>query len=678
VPRSIDFLTLAIGSVGSTERAALFRLAAEADRRALETLAEQVAALPNVEGRRIALEALFTRYAEVDAPAAAAFARTLGLPPAVVKPLYTTWARRDARAALAALGELDARPALTLGVAMLEAIGNDELGIARVLGAAPQLDPDRFRIEAAIAKAAQDPKAALEALLELPPTKAGTAFERLAVIWIERDVHGAIAAAEAIADESQRSELKAAVLRAWARVDAEALVDYVVDLDPERRNQALRAGALQAFGLVDPQRALQVAEGVPGELGMMMKRAALMSLARDDPMAALSIAEGLPPGSERQQMLSVVATAYGRANPDAALAWAQSFSPPSPEIVANVLAGLARVDPDRAIDLFFETAEASNQRGPGPFMALMTNGVLGAEHMGKVADRLLAAPSRGSTLQMLTQMWAQRQPHDAARWLLAQGSAAPRKALGQAAMQLARTDPTTAIAYVDTVAPELRATWISSVADGYAQTNARGAASWIGQFRGEPGYDAGLAAIAGKTAQSDPSAAARLFDSINVDEAPGASQEAARIAQAWAQQDPRAAAAWAGTIADDGTRTSALVSVAAQWSSRDPAGARAWALGLPTGAARDASLLRVLTTAAATSTTIDAAVLDAFSDTQARQRAVGMAVRVIASHSVPAARQVADRYFTDPAARQAAERFIEEGRNGDSFGPSPPRLPPPR
>src|SRR5512145_795082 len=53
-PRSIDFLTLATGSVGSTERAALFRLAAEADRRMLETLAEQVAALPNLEGRRIA------------------------------------------------------------------------------------------------------------------------------------------------------------------------------------------------------------------------------------------------------------------------------------------------------------------------------------------------------------------------------------------------------------------------------------------------------------------------------------------------------------------------------------------------------------------------------------------------------------------------------------------------
>src|SRR5688572_2537760 len=385
-PRAIDFLTLATGSVGSTDRAALFRLAAEADRRTLESLAEQVAALPNVEGRRIALEALFTRYAEIDAPAAAAFARTLGLQPAVVKPLYTAWARRDARAALAALGELDAQPALTLGVAMLEAIGNDDLGIARVLGAAPQLDPDRFRIEAAIAKASEDPAAALVSILALPPSKAATAFERLAVIWVERDVHGALAAAEEIAEEALRSQLRGAVMRAWTYADPDALLDYVLELDPERRNEALRTGGLQAFAAVDPQRALRAAESLPGELGSSIKRTALMTLARDDPLTAISLVEALPSG-EREMMLGVIASSYGRTDPEAALLWAQSLNPPSPNAVGNVLAGLARIDPDRAIDLLFETMDVMNQRGPGPLMALVSNGSLDAEQTGRLADR---------------------------------------------------------------------------------------------------------------------------------------------------------------------------------------------------------------------------------------------------------------------------------------------------
>jgi hypothetical protein len=675
-PRPIDFLTLATGSVGSTQRAALFRLAAEADRRTLEALAEQVAALPNIEGRRIALEALFTRYAEIDAPAGAAFARTLGLPPAVVKPLYTTWARRDARAALAALGELDARPALTLGVAMLEAIGNDDLGIARVLGAAPQLDSDRFRIEAAIAKAAEDPAAALESVLALPPSKAATALERLAVLWVERDVHGALAAAEEVADESLRNQLRGAVMRAWTYADPEALLDYVLELEPERRNEALRTGGLQAFAAVDPQLALRAAEGLPGELGSMLKRTALMSLARDDPLTAISLVEALPSG-EREMMLGVVASSYGRTDPEAALLWAQSLNPPSPNAVGNVLAGLARVDPDRAIELAFETPEATNQRGPGPLVALVSNGTLDAEQTARLADRLLATPARSQTLQMLMQAWAQRQPQDAARWMLAKGSGVPRAALGQAAMQLARADPAAAIGYLDRVPPDLRATWLSAAADGYAQNDVRAAASWIARHRGEPGYDAALGAIAARTAISDPAAAARLFDSINPAEAPDASQTAARITQEWARRDHRAAAGWAAAVADDDVRATAVGTAAAQWAARDAPGARGWALGLAPGAARDAAVTQLL--GATTASTIDHVLVDAYSNSEARQRGISNAVRMIAFRDTAAARQLADQYLTDPGARQAAERFIEQGRNGSMYiGQPAPRLPPGR
>ena len=67
--------------------------------------------------------------------------------------------------------------------------------------------------------------------------------------------------------------------------------------------------------------------------------------------------------------------------------------------------------------------------------------------------------------------------------------------------------------------------------------------------RGEPGYDAALTAIAGRAALSDPPGAARLFDSINVAEAPDAPQTAARITSEWARRDHRAAAGWAAAPA---------------------------------------------------------------------------------------------------------------------------------
>ena len=308
MPRSVESLTLAIGSVSVAERAALLRLAADSDRRTLEDLATQVAVLPDLAGRRLALEVLLTRYAELDGQAALDFAQKLELQADALAPLFATWARRDASGALRALGGARAHAtALTLGVALLDVLGNDGLGIARVLGAAPQIDADRFRIEAAVAKTATEPEEALDDALLLPPSKARSALDRMAVIWSDDDVHGALSAAERIVDDGLRNEFKGAVMRAWARIDPDGLIDYVLDLGAEEREEALRSGALQAFSLVDPERALRAAEGVSGQLGTMIRRAACMSLAGDDPLAAIRMVEQMPLGRDREQVLTMIA-----------------------------------------------------------------------------------------------------------------------------------------------------------------------------------------------------------------------------------------------------------------------------------------------------------------------------------------------------------------------------------
>jgi hypothetical protein len=653
---TIELLTLATGPVGPAERARLQRLLADSDRQTLEPLAEQVAALPPIEGRRLALEALFARYAELDAPAAAAYARKLGVPAATLGPLFATWARNDASGALQALAEFRApAAALTLGIAVLEAIGNDALGIARVLEAAPQIDADRFRVEAALAKAADDPGAALDDLLGLPRAGIGSAFERLAAIWIDRDVHGAIASADELADEGLRDELKGALTRMWARLEPDALVDYLIDADPERRTELLRLGALEAFALVEPARALRAAEAIPGDVGALITRAALMSVARENPLHALQLVATLPPAADRTQLRGVIATSYGRADPEAALAWAQGLQPPAPNVVANVLAGIAQVDPDRALEILFRTLDATRQRGASPFTALLANGALSAEHTAALAARLLSTPGRSPELAMLTRQWAQRQPHDAVRWLLANEGSTPRAALAEAAEQLARRDPAAAIGHLDDVRPELRATWLHAIAGGYAQNDARAAASWIALHRGETGYDAAVVAIAGATAANDPAAAARLFGSVDTAAAPDSQQAAQRIASAWARQDQPAAAAWAAALPDEGARTTAVGEIAAQWAQRDAAAARGWALGLPPGAPRDGALTALLGAA----DTVDHVVLDAYSSPEAQQRGVGDMVRILAARDPAAARQLADRYLTDPGARRAASRFIE-------------------
>jgi hypothetical protein len=594
--------------------------------------------------------------------------RSLSLPPAALTPLFTTWARLDARGALRALGDLEPQAAQTLGVAMLEVLGNDDVGIRRVLSAAPRIDADRFRIEAAILKAAQNPASALESILDLPPSKAGAAFERLAVIWIERDVHGAIAAGEGIADESLRNEFRAAVVRAWARVDPDALIDYVLDLDTERRDEALRTGALQAFALIDPQRALRAAEGVPGEIGTMMRSAGLMSLARDDPLAALSIAEALPAGPERQQMLSAIAHNYGRADPTAAIAWAQALG--TPGLLGQVLSGVLRVDPERAIELVFTLPAAEQSR---LMQMTVANNYLGSAQIAALADHMLAQSPRGRALQTLANSWARRAPADALPWLLAHPDNVPHDTIPQAGLNLARTDPAAAIGYLDRVPRELRDDWLSAVAEGYARNDARAAASWIAQYRGERGYEASVAAVAASTAEQDPLAAARLLDSIDLSQAPDAPRSARAIAASWARLDAAAAASWARGLSGDAA-AGAVTAVAEQWAARDAPAARNWALSLVPGAERDAALVQIVGATAGTGAA-DPALLDAFSSAAAQQRGVSEAVRMVAARDTDAARQLADWYVTDPALREAAERMIVQGTRGPMIGPSPPQLP---
>lgn len=670
---AIDFLALVTGSVDVAERAALYRLAAEADRATLESLVTQVAALPKLASRALALELLLTRYGELDAPAAAALARKLTLEPAVLAPLFAAWARRDSSGALRALGDFPASTARTIGVALLEVIGNDDLGIIRVLGAAPQVDEDRFRTDAAIAKATVDPEGAVDDALRLPPSRRQGALAEIAAAWVKTDPYGALAHVDYIEDSELRNSFKGSVLRTWAALDTDSMLEYLVDLSPAEQEEAIRVGGVQtAVTMLDPVRALETADSLAGEFGSMLRRAALMSLAQDDPLAALRRVEALAPGNERDQLMSVIAQSYGRADPTGAIAWAQSLSP---QLLTSVMMGVARTDPERALEVMLTLPSGMDQQRM--MQLIVMNNTLSSSQTAAFADRILAQQNRGNMLQLMTAAWAQRAPADALEWLLANRAAGTARAIPLAGMNLARTDPAAATRYLDRIPTELRASWISAVAEGYAQKDARAAASWLTQYRGEPGYDAAVGAVAARTATHDPVAAARMFDSVDVTQAPDAPGNARAIAATWARKDPAAAAAWAHSLPHGDTAAGAVSSVASQWVARDAAAARNWAIGLPRDELRDAALVQVLGATAGTPGA-EAALVESFSSPAAQQRGLNEAVRIIASRDVEVARRLADQYLTDPGTRRAAERFIEQGATSGMPFRQAPRVAPPR
>jgi hypothetical protein len=310
--RLIGNLIAAPGS--DAERAARDQLAALHDGVQLESLVQEVvASFRAAPGRRAALEALLSRYAQLDPGGAIRVAHGFGVERQLRAPLYDEWAQADLRAAPGDLRAVE-NPALALEIAieLLRVVGNDERGIARIVAALPSLDQQQFRIEAIVARAGGDPSAALEDALELTSSARSAVLERIAAIWAAQNVHEALRRAALIADDETNALFRAALLREWALTAPDAMLSYISDLDPATQREALATGGWQAFAEMDPIRALEVTEQLPGQVATIVQSAALLNVASGDPLAALAYAQRLPAGPERDDLLAVVAAGYGR------------------------------------------------------------------------------------------------------------------------------------------------------------------------------------------------------------------------------------------------------------------------------------------------------------------------------------------------------------------------------
>jgi hypothetical protein len=250
-------------------------------------------------------------------------------------------------------------------------------------------------------------------------------------------------------------------------------------------------------------------------------------------------------------------------------------------------------------------------------------------------------------------------------WLLANGQRASPNLFMQVGQQLARNNPSDAIAYAPQIPAAAREQWMQGVAQGYAQSDPQGAIDWLEQFRGEPWYGRAASTLAMEVAQRDPAAAARLVDGLDTERMGQQAQSLVyQIANTWAGREPAAAAAWALDRPTEQQRVQAVSSVVRVWSVQDVDGARQWTLRLPQGSMRDNALTALLTTTAQrTPGTIDPRSLNGFSSEATRQRAVMQVVNTLAYQDPAKARTVIDGYLTDPALRAQAESVLDAARN---------------
>jgi hypothetical protein len=631
----------------------------------LESLIERAASRRTSHARSFGLDALLARLAEVDPARAIRLADELHLETRFRVPLYQVWAGSDTDAALDALRSVgNSAEARAIGLGLIAVLGDDERAIARVLTALPNTDALSFRIDVLGEKAESAPLAALQQALAMEdPVARNRAIGRVAASWAQQDPEAALAQIYAIQVADLRTVFHADVLRQWASLDPERVLAYLSGSDnASAREVRVSSGALRAIAESAPERLLTFADRLPPEMRRMAQQVALQVLAQRDPVNALSYVDTLPQGQEREQVLQAIANGYARRDAESALAWARSLQPASPAVMNAVLGGIAEGDIDRALDLALAAPSAMEQQQAVQSI-VMRYAMQGGERARAIADRLVRFDDTEvgrPALEMVVSMWSSRNAESALEWVLANSERVNRAVVSRVGQSLGAQDPAAAVRYTDRIPEELRGDWISMVAEGYARVNPEDALAWIARFQGQPGYEAGVAAIAQHSAQFDARSAARLLDSLP-GSVPASTGAAAAVANRWAHQDPNAAAQWALGVRGLPARTAAVSGVAAEWAARDSVRARAWVMSLPSGTLRDSALGSMIASAARDGT-LDEGLLDAFNADIARQQALLRASYALAQRDPEQTRALIGDYITDPTLRQQAEQALENAQ----------------
>jgi hypothetical protein len=396
---------------------------------------------------------------------------------------------------------------------------------------------------------------------------------------------------------------------------------------------------------MDPKEALRWAEQMQGRVGEAARLAAVQTWAQEDAGAAFAYAQSLRVGDERQQLMNVVATEYGRRAPESALAWLASLGAPL-DLRASVISGIAQVDVARAIDLAFRDPPQGGGFGGSRFdrwrfgmlNSVITNALAEPKtSMPELASRVIALPDaneRFNTLQTLTNLWLQKDPRAVLDWITTDGGP-PRESLSILVGNIVRSDPVLAASYTNRVPAAAREIWIANVAQSYARRDPQAATEWVGQFREEREYSTGIAAVALTVVDYDATMAARLL----------------------------------GSLRDSAENTkNAAQAVAESWATRDEESARVWIRGLPEGPVRD-SALRGFVSRAYHDTVPDSSLLALFSSEETKQQAVLGLIYAIGRNDLDEARRLVGQHISIPAIRKQADSWLEsQGRRQDRIG----------
>lgn len=147
-----------------------------------------------------------------------------------------------------------------------------------------------------------------------------------------------------------------AIIKVWATSDPLAALASVPLVDSGSDGKTLQEEILRVWADVDSQELLDVVESLPADLRMLGLEVALIAISKERPVKAAQLMADLTDRELIDKLSKAIATHWSRRDAHAALEWVITNEYPTKEIKAEalmiVLVNLTREDPDLA----FQTA----------------------------------------------------------------------------------------------------------------------------------------------------------------------------------------------------------------------------------------------------------------------------------------------------------------------------------
>ena len=320
--------------------------------------AEIAAALPPGEERTRRLAQITFIYAQRDADAALAWARTLDPPePELVASAVRHIGAREPLRAFDLAATLDEPQRTQISVALVNAVNTDEAQWSRLAERVLRVEDEQLRTRLVMSlidtwtNRRRDPTGALDWMLASEASLPAEAFERVAFTYARTDPSAAAGYVDRVPSRVRAAWI-AAVTIGHATTDVPGAMQF---LDRFRGEPGFDRGAVmlaQQMAASDPPAAarLLASVGTRGPDGASPEFAIARSWAERDPAAAAAWAIGLPP-LQRSMAISIVAGSWGARDPDAARQWALGLPPGDPrdQALGAVMRTRGTAPPDAAL-----------------------------------------------------------------------------------------------------------------------------------------------------------------------------------------------------------------------------------------------------------------------------------------------------------------------------------------